>query len=192
MDAMKAGEGILGRTAVIVSILVGVVTVAASIYDRIPAKVPTPDRAGYTLPDTGGEPMRSAPAGLHALPVAQPVAEAAGRGGGQASSSQSPGTDSGGAAPDARRVAPSFPCDSIDHAYQPVELAICNSDALALADRALATAYAEARRRADPRQKTTLRTLQRDWMSSRSACTDDDCLLAMYQQRTAELSGLHR
>jgi uncharacterized protein len=80
---------------------------------------------------------------------------------------------------------PSFDCT---RAGTPAEHAICNSPALSERDRRLADSYARALSLAsDP---DTIKTRQRAWLKSRSACRGEPvCLAGMMDQRIAELGG---
>lgn len=86
-------------------------------------------------------------------------------------------------------VGPSFSCTLPAEHYAAFERAICASPELSRADLQLQQVYAQARRRSSPREGAWLKNEQRTWMQSREDCTDVACLLALYEQRIAILSG---
>lgn len=81
---------------------------------------------------------------------------------------------------------PSFRCDV---ALNRIEKLICQERSLCQLDNSLARTYDDRRSSMSPAAQHVLRQDQRAWLkNSRSACSDAQCLEAVYLQRIAELS----
>lgn len=92
-------------------------------------------------------------------------------------------TDVGRELPSSR---PSFDCA---RASTRAELLVCDDDHLARLDQALSIAYRNARMRTRDRQ--ALQARQNEWRRQvRDACTEADCVAAVYEQRTRQLDAL--
>lgn len=94
--------------------------------------------------------------------------------------------EANGARSDDRRTSdPSFQCAK---AATSAEHMVCASETLAVLDRRVSQAYANARTRGvDPVQ---LRRSQREWLGARDACGAIDCMVTSYNDRLTQLAQL--
>ena len=184
-DGKISWNSVIGVIGLVLTGIGLVITVSFGVYDRWPS---SPATAALPPAEVLSNPAVSSASQLSSAPIstfssALPPADP-----GVAKTSLS----NASSPMEPRDIQPSFPCDLPATRYQAFEHAICNSPLLSGADLALEATYISARKRATIQQRAWLKTEQRSWMGSRSQCQDDECLLSLYQQRSAELTNLFR
>lgn len=88
------------------------------------------------------------------------------------------------------RVAQARPSFNCANARLRVETAVCSSDRLAAADRAMSGTYFRAVAQADPETRSRLSASRARFLAYRNRCGDDECIAQAYADRIDEIEDL--